>query len=162
MILPEASCGVKRWLELRVNTKCVCFACQEVLCRGSARAGQGKSPFLHPLSVRERQSGRSCGFLSAVPKPLDLWSCTASKQPVQILPSWLLREPSWLHGEHGCPGKWLIPGWNPSVWRGHGEGQGLGCSCGHRNVSPPVLLPGCQLHLLPGRSFEATRVKGAP
>lgn len=111
---------------LGVNTKCVCFSCQEawkVLCRSSARAGQGKSPSQHPLSAVERQSGQSCElpawcFQASGALIRDLWSCTASSRCRSmslhsIKSTGVLENGSFLGG-------------NSSVWHGHGEGQDLG------------------------------------
>lgn len=120
MILPKASCGLKQWLELRINTKCVCFACQEaweLLCRSSARAGQGKSRFLHPLRGRERQSGQS--------RELPEWCSQASGSlELQCKQAASADRAAPFHKEHKSLGKWLIPGWEllSLTWPQRGAG----------------------------------------
>lgn len=90
-----------------------------MLCRSSAKAGQGKSRFQHPLKGKV---ANPVSFLSGVCSQAsgvliqDLWSCTESTQPVL------------LHSikSTGVLGNGSFLGGNSSVWCGHGEGQDLG------------------------------------
>lgn len=143
---------------LGVNTKCVCFSCQEawkVLCRSSARAGQGKSPSQHPLSAVERQSGQSCElpawcFQASGALIQDLWSCTASSRCRSVLlhsikSTGVLENGSFLHG-------------NSSVWHGPWRGTGpWGVPVGAvgTGMFSPRSLPRCCLALSSISCFEA-------
>lgn len=83
-----------------------------MLCRSSARAGEGKSPFQHPLSALERQSGQSCELPECCSQASGAALQTASADPCCSF--------------HREPGKWLIPAWTllslAWPWRGAGPG----------------------------------------